>query len=51
MVIAHRLTSIRMAERIIVLNDGRIEASGNHDELLGNPFYIIVLGTQFGVET
>ena len=50
-VIAHRLTSIRMAERIIVLNDGRIEASGNHDELLGNPFYRNLLGTQIEDET
>ena len=50
-VIAHRLTSIRMAERIIVLNDGRIEASGDHDELLGNPFYRNLLGTQIGDET
>ena len=50
-VIAHRLTSIRMAERIIVLNDGRIEASGNHDELLGKPFYRNLLGTQIGDET
>jgi ATP-binding cassette subfamily B protein len=33
-VIAHRLSTVREADRILVLADGRIEASGNHDELM-----------------
>lgn len=32
--IAHRLTTIKNADRIFVLNDGAIEESGIHDELL-----------------
>jgi ATP-binding cassette subfamily B protein len=34
MVIAHRLATIRSADRIIVLQDGQIVETGNHDELM-----------------
>jgi len=34
LVIAHRLSTIRRANRIAVLEDGRITAMGSHDELL-----------------
>lgn len=34
MVIAHRLATIRGADRIIVLNEGRIVEQGSHDELM-----------------
>ena len=33
-VISHRFSSVRMADRILVLADGRVEASGTHAELL-----------------
>ena len=32
--ISHRFSSVRMADRILVMADGRIEASGTHDELM-----------------
>jgi len=32
--ISHRFSSVRMADRIIVLADGSIEASGTHEQLL-----------------
>ena len=35
LVIAHRLATVRAAERIIVMNDGRIVESGTHASLIG----------------
>jgi ATP-binding cassette subfamily B protein len=32
--ISHRFSSVRMADRILVLNEGQLEASGTHAELL-----------------
>jgi len=32
--ISHRFSSVRMADRIIVLADGAIEAAGTHGQLL-----------------
>ncbi len=32
--ISHRFSSVRMADRILVLEQGRIEASGTHEELM-----------------
>jgi len=34
LVIAHRLSTVRDASRILVLNDGRLVAQGPHDELI-----------------
>ncbi|AUH34789.1 ABC transporter ATP-binding protein [Paracoccus tegillarcae] len=35
--ISHRFSSVRMADRILVLADGRVEAQGTHAELLAQP--------------
>ncbi|HEX4623470.1 MAG TPA: ATP-binding cassette domain-containing protein [Solirubrobacteraceae bacterium] len=34
LVVAHRLTTVRDADRIVALEDGRVVESGTHDELL-----------------
>ena len=35
--ISHRFSSVRMADRIFVLADGKLEAAGTHEELLAKP--------------
>jgi ATP-binding cassette subfamily B protein len=48
-IIAHRLSTVRKADRIIVLNEGRIEAIGRHNELLEvSPLYAKLAALQFG---
>jgi len=34
MLISHRFSTVRMADRIFVLQDGRIAEEGPHDELM-----------------
>ncbi|MDO5734372.1 MAG: ABC transporter ATP-binding protein [Eubacteriales bacterium] len=34
LIVAHRLSTIQQCDRILVLNEGRLEASGTHEELL-----------------
>jgi len=47
-VIAHRLSTIQNADKIIVLQDGRITEIGNHDELMGlGGFYSTLYNSQF----
>ena len=38
-IIAHRLSTVRMSDRIIVVEQGRIVESGNHDELIDQHGY------------
>jgi ATP-binding cassette subfamily B protein len=35
--ISHRFSSVRMADRIFVLVDGKVEAAGTHEELVARP--------------
>lgn len=46
-IVAQRISSVQHADRIIVLDDGRIDAIGSHEELLGtNEIYTEVYKSQ-----
>ena len=36
MLVSHRFSTVRMADTILVVGDGRIVESGTHDELVEN---------------
>jgi ATP-binding cassette subfamily B protein len=47
-VIAHRLSTVRAADQILVVDGGRIAERGTHDELLAeNGLYAELYRTQF----
>jgi ATP-binding cassette subfamily B protein len=49
LVIAHRLATVKKVDRIVVMNQGRIEAVGRHDELArSNALYARLSELQFG---
>lgn len=50
--IAHRLSTISLADRVLLLHDGRIVASGSHQELIrSEPIYREVLAQHEGEKT
>ena len=50
LIIAHRLATILKADRIIVVDQGKIVGEGTHDSLLAtNPLYARLAALQFGI--
>lgn len=46
LLISHRINVLRHAERIVVLDEGRIVAEGRHEDLLATPFYRVMADKQ-----
>ncbi len=52
LVIAHRLSTVRAADRIVVMEDGRIVEQGTHQQLSSNGgLYARLASLQFGLES
>lgn len=48
MVITHRLSTVVDADRIVVLDEGRVKGIGTHEELMvSNPLYRKLAKSQF----
>ncbi|MGD9949813.1 MAG: ABC transporter ATP-binding protein [Desulfobulbus sp.] len=46
LVISHRVNVLRHADRIVLLDEGRIVDQGQHEDLLAHPFYRIMVEKQ-----
>lgn len=46
LLISHRVNILRHADRIVLLDEGRIVDEGRHEDLLGNPFYRVMAEKQ-----
>jgi ATP-binding cassette subfamily B protein len=51
-IIGHRLATVLQADRLVVVNKGRIVATGSRNQLLASsPLYARLAELQFGVQT
>lgn len=47
LIIAHRLATVRAADRVIVMRDGMIDDTGKHEHLIvNNEFYRVLCQSQ-----
>jgi len=50
LIVAHRLSTIGLADRVLLVEDGRVVADGTHRELLADPRYAAVLASYVATE-
>jgi ABC-type multidrug transport system fused ATPase/permease subunit len=43
LIVAHRVSTIELADRVLFLSDGRLSGSGTHEELLSDPAYLAIV--------
>ncbi|MCZ7629128.1 MAG: hypothetical protein M5U19_08715 [Microthrixaceae bacterium] len=43
LVVAHRLSTIALADRVVFFSDGTVRAVGTHEELLADPEYLTLV--------
>ncbi|MHC4497470.1 MAG: ATP-binding cassette domain-containing protein, partial [Planctomycetota bacterium] len=48
--VSHRVSTLRYADEIVVIEDGRITQRGSHDELIARPGYYSELNTMQQIE-
>ena len=50
LIVAHRLSTVKNADEIVVIDDGKIKEKGTHDELMKkNGMYAALYNSQFAV--
>ncbi len=48
-IVAQRISTVLLADKIVLLENGEIVAEGNHDELMGSsPLYQEIFNSQLG---
>ena len=51
MLITHRISSIALADRVVVIDSGRIEDDGTHDELIAHRLTVEQMTRELGADS